>query len=224
MVNCSFSAMERAIMSWDKSCNFRHNRLISPNGLERLIASDFSALKNCFQEKYTHAGSLLNTTLPACYIYDILRSSRIPSEPLVRLVLLVLLSLTARPVLGSSSPSLIPATGFAFASGLANPPGLYTLHFTRKNRIVLAHMRFFYYLCGAIYSIVFTIRTTITILPATMEHKSCPRCGATFICQHENPAKCQCASVVLSPATRAHLAAQYPNQCLCRKCLLEFSV
>ena len=59
---------------------------------------------------------------------------------------------------------------------------------------------------------------------STMEHKSCPRCGAAFICQHENPAKCQCAGVELSPATRAHLAAQYPSQCLCRKCLLEFSV
>ena len=57
-----------------------------------------------------------------------------------------------------------------------------------------------------------------------MEHKSCPRCGAAFICQHENPAKCQCAGVELSPAIRAHLAAQYPNQCLCRKCLLELSV
>ena len=55
----------------------------------------------------------------------------------------------------------------------------------------------------------------------TMEHKSCPHCGAAFICQHENPAKCQCAGVELSPAIRAHLAAQYPNQCLCRKCLIE---
>ena len=110
---------------------------------------------------------------------------------------------------------------FPFANGLANPPCLYTLHFTRKNRIALAHMRFFYYLCGAIYSIVVTMRTTITILPATMEHKSCPRCGAAFICQHENPAKCQCAGVELSPAARAHLATQYPNQCLCRKCLIE---
>ena len=54
-----------------------------------------------------------------------------------------------------------------------------------------------------------------------MEHKSCPRCGATFHCQHENPAQCQCAGVELSPATRAHIAEQYPNQCLCRKCLIE---
>ena len=60
--------------------------------------------------------------------------------------------------------------------------------------------------------------------PATMEHKSCPRCGDAFICQHEKPAKCQCEGVELSPSARAHLAAQHPNQCLCRKCLLEFSV
>ena len=57
-------------------------------------------------------------------------------------------------VLGGSSPSLIPATGFAFASGLANPPCLYTIHSTQKNRIALAHMRFYYYLCGAIYYII----------------------------------------------------------------------
>ena len=57
-----------------------------------------------------------------------------------------------------------------------------------------------------------------------MEHKSCPRCGAAFICQHENPAKCQCAGVELSPAARAHLVEHYPNQCLCRQCLLEFSI
>ena len=30
--------------------NFRHNRLISPNGLERLIASDSAALENFFQK------------------------------------------------------------------------------------------------------------------------------------------------------------------------------
>ena len=36
-------------------------------------------------------------------------------------------------VLGGSSPSLIPDTGFAFASGLANPPCLYTaLPLTQK--------------------------------------------------------------------------------------------
>ena len=35
--------------------------------LER-IASDFPARENFFR-KNTHAGSLVNTTLPACYIY-----------------------------------------------------------------------------------------------------------------------------------------------------------
>ena len=54
-----------------------------------------------------------------------------------------------------------------------------------------------------------------------MVNKSCPHCGAAFICQHENPAVCQCAGVQLSHSTRATIAEQYPNQCLCRKCLLE---
>ena len=54
-----------------------------------------------------------------------------------------------------------------------------------------------------------------------MVNKSCPRCGAAFICQHENPAQCQCADVHLSPSARASIAEQYSNQCLCRKCLLE---
>ena len=125
----------------------------------------------------------------------------------------------------SESPRMMSVSSSSYYRDLNNSHLIwFSLTLYKKNRIALAHMRFFYYLCGVIYSIVFTMRTTITILPATMEHKSCPRCGAAFICQHENPAKCQCASVELSPAARAHLAAQYPNQCLCRKCLLEFSL
>ena len=34
------------------NANLRHNRLISPNGLERLIASDFSAHENFFLKKH----------------------------------------------------------------------------------------------------------------------------------------------------------------------------
>ena len=97
------------------------------------------------------------------------------------------------------------------------PPAftLYTLHFTPKNG-----EKFAIFLHISPKSTTFASKYT----QSTMEHKFCPRCGAAFICQHENPAKCQCAGVELSPAIRAHLAAQYPNQCLCRKCLLEFSV
>ena len=29
----------------------------------------YSALKNFFQKEYTHAGRMVNTTLPACHIY-----------------------------------------------------------------------------------------------------------------------------------------------------------
>ena len=143
---------------------------------------------------------------PTCHLY--------PSEP-------------HRNLIGTSSEShrMMSVSSSSYYRDLNNSHLIwFSLTLYTKNRIALAHMRFFYYLCGAIYSIIFTMRTTITILPATMEHKSCPRCGAAFICQHENPAKCQCAGVELSPAARAHLAAQYPNQCLCRKCLLEFSI
>ena len=54
-------------------------------------------------------------------------------------------------VLGGSSPSLIPATGFAFARGLVNPPRLYTLHPTlyKKKRIALAYIKNMLYLCTA---------------------------------------------------------------------------
>ena len=143
---------------------------------------------------------------PTCHLY--------PSEP-------------HRNLIGTSSEShrMMSVSSSSYYRDLNNSHLIwFSLTLYKKNHIALANMRFFYYLCGAIYSIVVTMRTTITIFPATMEHKSCPRCGATFICQHENPAKCQCAGVELSPAARAHLAAQYPNQCLCRKCLLEFSI
>ena len=40
-----------------------------------------------------------------------------------------------RLVLGGSSPNLIPATGFAFASGLANPPRLYTALLLTQKKI-----------------------------------------------------------------------------------------
>ena len=115
-----------------------------------------------------------------------------------------------------TTAELSSAICFAFASGLANPPlPLHLTLYTKKNR---TKMRFFLHISPK--STTFASKYT----QATMEHKSCPRCGAAFICQHENPAKCQCAGVELSPSARAHLAAQYPNQCLCRKCLLEFSV
>ena len=116
-----------------------------------------------------------------------------------------------------TTAELSSAICFAFASGLANPPRLYTLHpppTLKKSQ----KMRFLLHISPK--STTFASKYT----QSTMEHKFCPRCGAAFICQHENPAKCQCAGVELSPAARAHLAAQYPNQCLCRKCLLEFSV
>ena len=105
-----------------------------------------SALENFFQKKHTHAGSLVNTTLPACYIYvlspfpsNLIRASSAASTPSATLFPATCL------VLGGSSPSLIPATGFAFASGLANPPRLYTLHhtlYTKKSHSPCAYAIF----------------------------------------------------------------------------------
>ncbi|MGN0187323.1 MAG: cysteine-rich CWC family protein [Paludibacteraceae bacterium] len=56
-----------------------------------------------------------------------------------------------------------------------------------------------------------------------MTKKICPRCGASFICMHENPLQCQCAGIALSTATRRRLHEAYGDACLCRSCLLSFS-
>ncbi|MDY4512431.1 MAG: cysteine-rich CWC family protein [Paludibacteraceae bacterium] len=53
--------------------------------------------------------------------------------------------------------------------------------------------------------------------------KTCPHCGATFICRHDNPLQCQCAGIALSPATRRLLHQTYGDACLCRTCLQSFA-
>ena len=54
-----------------------------------------------------------------------------------------------------------------------------------------------------------------------MKYKTCPQCGLQFLCQPENPAQCQCAGIYLSNTARAFIAENYPNRCLCAKCLRE---
>ena len=56
-----------------------------------------------------------------------------------------------------------------------------------------------------------------------MQTKTCPRCGSQFLCQPENPTKCQCAGIVLSDTTRTYIAKHYLNQCLCAQCLKEMA-
>ncbi len=52
--------------------------------------------------------------------------------------------------------------------------------------------------------------------------KTCPRCGATFVCkEHEDVRHCQCATVRLTEKTRALLQTQYEGRCLCAPCLRE---
>ncbi|MDD3479804.1 MAG: cysteine-rich CWC family protein [Paludibacteraceae bacterium] len=53
-----------------------------------------------------------------------------------------------------------------------------------------------------------------------MKEKLCPRCGAPFICNHENISKCQCAAIVLSASQHEKLKQTYPD-CLCINCLKE---
>ena len=67
--------------------------------------------KTFFKKKYTHAGSIVNTTLPACCLYhlspflsNLIRASSVASTPSATI------SLTARPVLGANSPSKYSST------------------------------------------------------------------------------------------------------------------
>ena len=50
--------------------------------------------------------------------------------------------------------------------------------------------------------------------------KVCPRCGAPFVCTHNEV--CQCVGIDLTENARAYLRTHY-RDCLCRKCLLEIS-
>ncbi len=53
--------------------------------------------------------------------------------------------------------------------------------------------------------------------------KTCPRCGRTFICNHEDIAQCQCSRVALTDKARAAVRAQYPDKCLCADCLHDIN-
>jgi len=48
--------------------------------------------------------------------------------------------------------------------------------------------------------------------------KICPRCGAEFLCTHDE--HCQCVGITLNENARAYLRTHYKD-CLCRACLLE---
>ncbi len=52
----------------------------------------------------------------------------------------------------------------------------------------------------------------------TPNNKTCPRCGAHFVCTHD--AFCQCVGVRLNEKARAYLRTHY-SDCLCRTCLEE---
>ena len=49
----------------------------------------------------------------------------------------------------------------------------------------------------------------------------CPRCGAGFVCKAGNITECQCYGVQTTVEEDSYIASHYPNQCLCRQCLIE---
>lgn len=51
--------------------------------------------------------------------------------------------------------------------------------------------------------------------------KICPRCGVSFICQPDNIAGCQCATVKLDRFQRDYVKTYYYPECLCKSCLEE---
>ena len=52
------------------------------------------------------------------------------------------------------------------------------------------------------------------------KEKTCPRCGASFLCTHDEV--CQCVGIDLNENARAYLRTHYKD-CLCRKCLQEIA-
>ncbi|HEY8397219.1 MAG TPA: cysteine-rich CWC family protein, partial [Flavihumibacter sp.] len=56
----------------------------------------------------------------------------------------------------------------------------------------------------------------------TAEQKICPRCKNAFCCRADAIESCDCASVVLSDATRRFLAASNFD-CLCVNCLKDLN-
>ena len=52
------------------------------------------------------------------------------------------------------------------------------------------------------------------------KEKTCPRCGASFLCTHD--ALCQCVGIELNEKARAYLRTHYKD-CLCRACLITIN-
>ncbi|WP_099464889.1 MULTISPECIES: cysteine-rich CWC family protein [Parabacteroides] len=54
--------------------------------------------------------------------------------------------------------------------------------------------------------------------------KTCPRCGASFVCQSDNIAYCQCSTVKLDVSQREYVKRLYYPKCLCKSCLEEIKL
>ena len=52
--------------------------------------------------------------------------------------------------------------------------------------------------------------------------KTCPRCGKTFTCLHEDIENCWCMSTEIHPDVIAYISGEYTG-CLCKECLDELN-
>lgn len=55
-----------------------------------------------------------------------------------------------------------------------------------------------------------------------MTEKTCPRCGRTFKCNHDDIVHCQCSKVQLTFAAYYHIRREY-SECLCGGCLRDIN-
>lgn len=58
--------------------------------------------------------------------------------------------------------------------------------------------------------------------PHKHENKTCPRCGAGFICKAGTILQCQCYGIELPPGLQETIMIRYQD-CLCRTCLEELA-
>ncbi|MDD4819945.1 MAG: cysteine-rich CWC family protein [Flavobacteriales bacterium] len=52
--------------------------------------------------------------------------------------------------------------------------------------------------------------------------KTCPRCGKTFECRHQEIDKCWCMSQAIEPDALAYISGEYTG-CLCKDCIEELN-
>lgn len=53
--------------------------------------------------------------------------------------------------------------------------------------------------------------------------KICPKCGAAFVCKHDDILNCQCSQIALNRDQLDYIKANF-DSCLCQNCLKEIKI